>query len=171
MQQAATRPLLCRGQAAFPQQQELDQSWLCEAQRFFCVLPIHSETSVSSGRQSMQLHSPGFWVKEDSPSKPCVLPASLKGYRKAVTKAFAWLPQPFVQELISQVLWDSFSFRSWSYAYQQAVALLRDSLCCPQSLSLCNFHFPLSLQSTAPVCRLQMNQNTSMSQAERSYTK
>jgi len=77
---------------AFPYQQELDQSWLCEAQRFFCILPIHSTTSVSSGRQSMQLHSPGFLVKEDSPSKPCVLPASLKGYRKAVTKAFAWLP-------------------------------------------------------------------------------
>lgn len=121
------------------------------AQKFICILPIHFKAVVSSGRQSLQLYSSGLQVVKEGQNRPYMLPDSLEGWRKALTKAFAWLPWPFAQGLISRGPWDFFSFSSWSYAYCWVLALLRDGLCSPYSLWICaisifSFHFKAQYQ-------------------------
>jgi len=69
--------------------------------KFICILPIHFKAVVSSGRQSLQLYSPGLQVVKEGQNKAYMLPESLEGCRKALAKAFAWLPWPFAQGLIS----------------------------------------------------------------------
>lgn len=72
------------------------------ARKFICILPIHFKAVVSSGRESLQLYSPGLQFVKEGQDKPCTLPESLEGCRKALAKTFAWLPWPFAQRLISQ---------------------------------------------------------------------
>lgn len=137
--------IVVQRQAARPQQQEQGQHWACMARKFIWIPPVYFKAVVTSGRQSLQQYPPGLQVVSESHNKPYVLPEPLKDCRKALTKAFAGLPWPFTQGLISRGPWYFFSCRSWSSAYCWLLALLRDGPCSPYSLNFCNFHFPLSL--------------------------